>query len=62
MTTHIQKALACTNGKIHGTDGAAHLLHINPNTLRSKMKKLGITSGRKVYSVPDPDNHGVLSQ
>jgi hydrogenase-4 transcriptional activator len=47
MTTHIQKALILTSGKVHGTDGAAHLLRINPNTLRSKMKKLGISSGRK---------------
>jgi transcriptional regulator with GAF, ATPase, and Fis domain len=47
MTTHIQKALARTHGKVHGTDGAAHLLGMNPNTLRSKMKKLGISSGRK---------------
>jgi transcriptional regulator with GAF, ATPase, and Fis domain len=47
MIAHIQKALARTNGKIHGTDGAAHLLGINPNTLRSKMKKLGISAGRK---------------
>jgi len=47
MITHIQKALSLTGGKIHGTDGAAHLLQINPNTLRSKMRKLGISSTRK---------------
>jgi transcriptional regulator with GAF, ATPase, and Fis domain len=55
MTTHIQKALDRANGKIHGTDGAAHLLRLNPNTLRSKMKKLGISSGRKAYSATDSD-------
>jgi hydrogenase-4 transcriptional activator len=47
MITHIRKALALTSGKIHGTDGAARLLRINPNTLRSKMRKLRISSGRK---------------
>jgi hypothetical protein len=31
-----------TNGKIHGPGGAAELLKINPSTLRSKIKKLGI--------------------
>jgi DNA-binding NtrC family response regulator len=47
VITQIQKALTRTNGKVHGTDGAAHLLQINPNTLRSKMKKLGISYSRK---------------
>jgi transcriptional regulator with GAF, ATPase, and Fis domain len=47
MITHIRKALTLTSGKVHGNDGAAHLLRINPNTLRSKMRKLGISSGRK---------------
>ncbi len=56
MTNHIQKALIRANGKVHGTDGAAHLLRVNPNTLRSKMKKLGISAGRKRYLDPDPDN------
>ena len=42
MSQHIQLALAQTKGKIYGPDGAAGLLGINPNTLRSRMKKLGI--------------------
>ena len=42
MTHHIQLALEQTKGKIYGSDGAAALLGINPNTLRSRMKKLGI--------------------
>jgi len=46
ITEHIQKAIRMTNGKIHGTDGAAELLQINPSTLRHKMKKLGISSGK----------------
>ncbi|HET9512496.1 MAG TPA: sigma 54-interacting transcriptional regulator [Gemmatimonadales bacterium] len=40
---HIRRALAATGGRVHGPDGAAVLLGINPSTLRSRMKKLGIT-------------------
>jgi formate hydrogenlyase transcriptional activator len=40
---HIRQALAATGGRVHGADGAAALLGINPSTLRSRMKKLGIT-------------------
>jgi transcriptional regulator with GAF, ATPase, and Fis domain len=39
---HIERALARTAGKIHGPGGCAEILGINPNTLRSRMKKLGI--------------------
>jgi hypothetical protein len=31
-----------TNWKIHGKDGAAALLDINPSTLRGRMRKQGI--------------------
>ena len=34
--------LARTSGKIEGPGGAAELLGINPHTLRSRMRKLGI--------------------
>jgi formate hydrogenlyase transcriptional activator len=43
---HIRQALAATGGRVHGSDGAAALLGINPSTLRSRMKKLGITKQR----------------
>jgi formate hydrogenlyase transcriptional activator len=43
---HIRQALAATGGRLHGPDGAAALLGINPSTLRSRMKKLGITKQR----------------
>ena len=43
---HIRQALAATGGRVHGPDGAAALLGINPSTLRSRMKKLGITKQR----------------
>jgi transcriptional regulator with GAF, ATPase, and Fis domain len=38
----IRRTLIRTNGKIHGPGGAAELLRINPTTLRSRMRKLGI--------------------
>ncbi|MCG8400945.1 MAG: sigma 54-interacting transcriptional regulator, partial [Firmicutes bacterium] len=40
---HIQKALKKTGGRIEGPKGAATLLNLHPNTLRSKIKKLKIT-------------------
>lgn len=40
---HILKILKMTNGKISGSNGAAQLLQLNPNTLTSKMKKLNIS-------------------
>ncbi|MEN6466443.1 MAG: sigma 54-interacting transcriptional regulator [Syntrophaceae bacterium] len=43
---HIIRALEKTGGKIHGANGAAGLLGINPSTLRSRMKKLGIGFGK----------------
>jgi transcriptional regulator with GAF, ATPase, and Fis domain len=39
---HILLALRKTNWKIHGEDGAAALLDINPSTLRGRMRKHGI--------------------
>jgi transcriptional regulator with GAF, ATPase, and Fis domain len=42
VSSCIRRALVHTKGKIHGAGGAAELLGINPNTLRSKMRRLGI--------------------
>ena len=42
IKVHIQRALQLCEGQIHGQGGAAELLNINPNTLRSRMRKLGI--------------------
>ena len=39
---HILLALRKTNWKIHGKDGTAVLLDINPSTLRARMRKHGI--------------------
>lgn len=42
MRRHIIAVLQATNGKIEGRDGAASVLELNPSTLRSRMRKLGI--------------------
>jgi transcriptional regulator with GAF, ATPase, and Fis domain len=42
VARHIRQALDRTGGKIHGPGGAGEILGVNPNTLRYKMKKLGI--------------------
>lgn len=41
---HIETALRQTFGRVEGPHGAARLLDVNPHTLRSKMRKLGIDS------------------
>jgi PAS domain S-box-containing protein len=41
--SHILAALKQTNWVIEGPRGAARILALHPNTLRSRMKKLGIT-------------------
>jgi hydrogenase-4 transcriptional activator len=46
MARHIQQALERTHGRIEGKGGAADILDINPHTLRSRMKKLGVDWGR----------------
>lgn len=47
MTAYIRKALAWTQGKVNGPDGAAAILDIHPNTLRNRMIRLGINYGRR---------------
>jgi transcriptional regulator with GAF, ATPase, and Fis domain len=42
MIRHIEEALAATSGRIEGPAGAAARLGINPHTLRSRMRKLGV--------------------
>ncbi|MEM8929656.1 MAG: sigma 54-interacting transcriptional regulator [Acidobacteriota bacterium] len=46
VRSHIERVLALTDGKVHGPDGAAALLRLNPSTLRHRMDKLGIVYGR----------------
>jgi transcriptional regulator with GAF, ATPase, and Fis domain len=42
---HILSVLASTGGIVEGSRGAAVILGVHPNTLRSRMKKLGIQPG-----------------
>jgi DNA-binding NtrC family response regulator len=42
---HILSVLKKCNGRVWGSSGAAEILNINPSTLKSKMKKLGIHKG-----------------
>ena len=48
---HIERVLASTGGKISGPGGAAEILGLHANTLRYRMKKLGITVSRKTGTV-----------
>jgi transcriptional regulator with GAF, ATPase, and Fis domain len=44
---HIQKVLRHTAGKLYGQEGAAAILGLNPSTLRSRMKKLGLGGAKR---------------
>lgn len=45
IAAHIRRMLARTGGRIAGPHGAARLLGLHPNTLRSRMARLGIATG-----------------
>jgi formate hydrogenlyase transcriptional activator len=47
---HILEVLMRTNWRIGGADGAAALLNLNPSTLRSRMKKLGVQRSTQAVS------------
>ena len=51
---HIERALAACHGRVDGRYGAARLLEINPQTLRARMRKLGI-DWASYRSAGDPD-------
>jgi len=42
MREHIERALVRSRGRIEGEQGAARLLGLHANTLRSRMEKLGV--------------------
>lgn len=46
MTAYIEEVLVRTKGRVEGRDGAAAVLAVNPHTLRSRMRKLGIAWAR----------------
>ena len=43
---HVKKVLKKTKGRIQGEDGAAHILGLNPSTLRNRLRKYNIPFGR----------------
>jgi formate hydrogenlyase transcriptional activator len=49
---HIEAVLKRTNGVIEGPGGAARILNLNPNTLRSRMRKLGVVGKGRHASHP----------
>jgi transcriptional regulator with GAF, ATPase, and Fis domain len=49
---HIEAVLKHTNGVIEGPQGAARILNLNPNTLRSRMRKLGVVGKSGPTSEP----------
>ena len=49
---YIERVLASTRGKISGSGGAAAVLGLHANTLRYRMKKLGIPVGRGKNAEP----------
>jgi hydrogenase-4 transcriptional activator len=58
MAQHIESTLAATFGRVEGPFGAARLLGVNPHTLRSRMRKLGIDWTRfRSQSSPDPGSN-----
>ena len=52
---HILEALQISDWKIHGPGGAAEILDINPFTLTTRMKKLGIRKSAKGESASSKD-------
>ena len=50
MKQHIEKSLRAARGRIEGPFGAAVMLQINPNTLRARMRKLGVDA--KLFRSP----------
>lgn len=55
---YFSRLLSACDGRIAGKNGAASVAGLKPNTLRSKLDKLGIPYGRKA-SVDGPGSgHG----
>jgi transcriptional regulator with GAF, ATPase, and Fis domain len=50
ISRHIRRVLGMTGGKIHGPGGAGELLGMNPNTVRFRMRKLGIPFRKQLSS------------
>jgi DNA-binding NtrC family response regulator len=59
IAQQIQLALKAAKGKIQGPGWAAEMLSINPNTLRKRMRKLGIPFGRKIQNTKNNGKEAV---
>jgi hydrogenase-4 transcriptional activator len=46
VAAHIERVLQMTGGRVDGPRGAAALMGVNPNTLRARMRKLGVEWAR----------------
>ena len=46
IRAHIELALRATDGRVEGPHGASVLLDVNPHTLRSRMRRLGVDWAR----------------
>lgn len=55
IVDHIHAALRLTRGRVEGRKGAARLLGVNPHTLRSRMRKLGIDAAPYRREAEDDD-------
>ena len=51
---YLARVLHHTHGRIEGRDGAARLLDLEPSTLRSRMKRLGVDARVTRHSRRDP--------
>jgi transcriptional regulator with GAF, ATPase, and Fis domain len=58
--THIEATLRLCNGRINGIGNAAERLGLHPNTLRFRMKKLGIV--RKRHEDPERPAEGLMAE
>jgi transcriptional regulator with GAF, ATPase, and Fis domain len=52
VAAHIERVLRLVHGRVDGARGAAALLGVNPNTLRARMRKLGVDWARFRVSPP----------
>jgi DNA-binding NtrC family response regulator len=57
---HIEATLRLCNGRINGTGNAAERLGLHPNTLRFRMKKLGIV--RKRHEDSERPAEGLIAE
>ena len=62
FTRHVKSVLAMCDGRINGPGGASEILNIKPNTLRNRLKKLGIPYGLKKDNLPPAIKYGLSNE